>query len=320
MTSAALVRAPRPRCVPLLADVAHQEPPEVEVALDQVGMTEIEIPVQVREPGGALLRLPARADAFVSLDDPAVKGIHMSRLILTLQDCLSRHELGPRCVEEIVRGFVASHAATSAAAQVAIHFDYLIERPALRSANLGWRSYPLGIEAQLVGDSLRVELSARITYASTCPCSAALSRHHLRDRFLAAFDSAPRLDAQRVARWLDSAEGLTATPHSQRSLADVWVEVRPDDALSFAELVDRIEGAVVTPVQAAVKREDEQEFARLCGSNPMFCEDAARRIVGALAEDPRITGYDVRVEHQESLHPHNAVARVRSRSGPRGGA
>ena len=32
-----------------------------------------------------------------------------------------------------------------------------------------------------------------------------------------------------------------------------------------------------TPVQAAVKREDEQEFARLNGQNLMFCEDVLSR-------------------------------------------
>jgi GTP cyclohydrolase I len=42
----------------------------------------------------------------------------------------------------------------------------------------------------------------------------------------------------------------------------------------------------------------------------MFCEDAARRIRGALEGDHDITAYRVRVEHQESLHPHDAVAEV----------
>ena len=42
--------------------------------------------------------------------------------------------------------------------------------------------------------------------------------------------------------------------------------------------IDRIESSLKTPVQAAVKREDEQEFARLNGQNLMFCEDAARRL------------------------------------------
>ena len=65
-----------------------------------------------------------------------------------------------------------------------------------------------------------------------------------------------------------------------------------------------------TPVQTAVKREDEQAFARLNAENLMFCEDAARRVAAALSADPRIQRFDAEVAHFESLHAHDAVARV----------
>jgi GTP cyclohydrolase I len=61
-------------------------------------------------------------------------------------------------------------------------------------------------------------------------------------------------------------------------------------------------------VQTAVKREDEQAFALLNGENLMFCEDAARRIQAALAQDEHIADFWIRATHQESLHPHDAVA------------
>ena len=60
-------------------------------------------------------------------------------------------------------------------------------------------------------------------------------------------------------------------------------------------------------MQTAVKRQDEQEFARLNGSNLMFCEDTARRIKSYLETMPNVTDYWFKVEHQESLHAHNAV-------------
>jgi GTP cyclohydrolase I len=46
----------------------------------------------------------------------------------------------------------------------------------------------------------------------------------------------------------------------------------------------------------------------LNGENLMFCEDAARRIQAALAQDEHITDFWIRATHQESLHPHDAVA------------
>jgi GTP cyclohydrolase I len=76
------------------------------------------------------------------------------------------------------------------------------------------------------------------------------------------------------------------------------------------DLINQVEDALKTPVQAAVKREDEQEFARLNGQNLMFCEDAARRVKNALDMESDYTDYWVRVDHVESLHPHNAVSIV----------
>jgi GTP cyclohydrolase IB len=61
-------------------------------------------------------------------------------------------------------------------------------------------------------------------------------------------------------------------------------------------------------VQTAVKRVDEQEFAKLNGQNLMFCEDSARRLKRALDGQPCYQDFWLRVNHLESLHAHNAVA------------
>ena len=79
-------------------------------------------------------------------------------------------------------------------------------------------------------------------------------------------------------------------------------------SLSLEELIVSIEQALGTAVQAAVKREDEQEFARLNGRNLMFCEDAARKMRSVLECDSRIVDYKIEAKHVESLHPHNAVS------------
>ncbi len=69
-------------------------------------------------------------------------------------------------------------------------------------------------------------------------------------------------------------------------------------------------------MQTAVKREDEQAFARLNAENLMFCEDAARRVAAALSGDAHVERFEADVAHFESLHAHDAVARVTGR-GPR---
>jgi GTP cyclohydrolase I len=91
-------------------------------------------------------------------------------------------------------------------------------------------------------------------------------------------------------------------------VAQVRVRLAPGFDIPVAELIDRVEGALKTPVQTAVKREDEQAFALLNGENLMFCEDAARRIQSALDADERIADFRIRAAHHESLHAHDAVA------------
>ena len=125
----------------------------------------------------------------------------------------------------------------------------------------------------------------------------------------AIFDGEDQVPAARVKDWLGTERAIAGTPHGQRSIAKV--RVRLDDTLTafpITALVTDIERALSTPVQTAVKREDEQEFARLNAANLMFCEDAGRRLKSVLDVNPEVLDFHVRVEHHESLHAHDAIS------------
>lgn len=299
----------RQRAMP---DIAKEARVRVTGTLDKVGMSEIEVPVRIRDPQtGELVLTPARAEAFVSLDDADAKGIHMSRLFLTLQRSLETAEVTPALIGEMLREFLRTHADISERAYLALRFDLLTKRPALVSDNAGWRSYPVVLAGSMHGEQVDVTMATTITYSSTCPCSAALARQLIQERFDHDFAGADRVDAEAFRAWLGKAESICATPHSQRSHADVEVVLAdPAEAPSVIELVNLVESALQTPVQAAVKRADEQAFALLNGQNLMFCEDAGRRIKHALNAEPRFSDFRVRASHFESLHPHDAVSVV----------
>ena len=183
------------------------------------------------------------------------------------------------------------------------------------SAHAGWKRYPVEVEAELRDGHLSLWLGLAVDYSSTCPASAALSRQANAARFESDFAGARPLSNALVRDWLASPRGLAATPHAQRSRARVRVELRPAFAeLPLAALVDAVEASLGTPVQTAVKREDEQAFAEANAANLMFCEDAARRVASVLAADARVAAWDVQVAHFESLHPHDAVASVSGRN------
>jgi len=294
-----------------LPDIASQPHDQAAAQLDWVGMNHIEVPVRITGPDDTTMQTPARVSAFVNLNESDARGIHMSRLYLHLDRALAEHALTPLALRHLLRDFLESHKDLSTRAMVRVDFEYQTRRRALASDNAGWRSYPFSIIASLQGREFNLELSYEVTYSSTCPCSAALARQLVQQQFRKDFESGQALDREAVIEWLGSEQGIMATPHSQRSIADIRLQLAPTfEAFPFEHLIDLVEGALKTPVQTAVKREDEQEFARLNGQNLMFCEDAGRRVKRALESEQRILDYWARCSHFESLHPHDAVAIV----------
>jgi GTP cyclohydrolase I len=294
---------------PQMPDVANVPLANPLGILDWVGMSEIEMPVLL-QANDALLHPLARIQAYVNLADPASKGIHMSRLYLML-DRLSDQPLTPATLSAMLAEFVQSHQGLSTEAFVEYRFDYYVRRGSLLSGNSGWKNYPVRLRGHFQSGKVGLEMAVQVPYSSTCPCSAALARQLIQEQFGQDFSGRSNLTPEEVYAWLGTSQGICATPHSQRSTARVKVKLSADvQAFDLAQLIDIIEGALKTPVQAAVKREDEQEFARLNGENLMFCEDAARRLQSALDTQPAYLDFWLRVDHMESLHPHDAVSIV----------
>lgn len=295
----------------LLPDVAKQPNVGPQGTLNWVGMSEIELPVYVPTPTQAAIQALARIQAYVNLIDPLSKGIHMSRLYLALDNHLGMSELTPSVLKRVVEQFVNSHEGLSDAAYLECRFDYYEKRRSLITDNRGWKNYPVRVIASLRQGQFELELAVEIPYSSTCPCSAALARQLIQEGFHEQFGTSELVSTRQVHDWLGTVQGIRATPHSQRSVAQVKVRLAPHiDHLPISHLIDALEDALQTPVQAAVKRADEQEFARLNAANLMFCEDAARRLKAKLQNYEHMLDFWVRVNHMESLHAHDAVAIV----------
>jgi GTP cyclohydrolase I len=134
----------------------------------------------------------------------------------------------------------------------------------------GWKSYPFVLSCQLLDEQFLAELNVEIPYSSTCPCSAALSRNIIQQRFESALNNQEiRLDQQEILDWLSSTDAIAATPHSQRSFA--ILNFRLDQNIQHIPLIlfiNQAEQALMTPVQTAVKRIDEQAFRNCQRSKP----------------------------------------------------
>ncbi len=280
--------------------------------LTWVGMEKIQMPILWE---GQILS--AEIKAQVNLKSGSSRGIHMSRLYSLLSESLTARALSWTQLESLAQAFIESQGGISDSAKLSVYFQLPLQRQALKSQLLGWRLYPVKMEViktslpSASGKSTFSErqMTVEVLYSSTCPASTALSRELWRQDLKATFLEDEALTLQSLDSWFENQVGMPGTPHAQRSRAELKVEVT-EAGFNFgpSELISGIEEVLQTPVQTVVKRIDEQEFARLNGQNTMFCEDAARKVQSWLESLPIVKRYHGTFEHQESLHPHNAVA------------
>jgi GTP cyclohydrolase I len=293
-----------------LPDVASQDTSAHNSTLQWVGMEDIALPIKLDLACAMAQSISSKANLYVSLDSPNTKGIHMSRLYLQMNNLLANQAVNRESLATLLSVMVESQQGISKAARIKLTFDLMLQRSALLSGEQGYQSYPVVIDAICHENQLKIQLQLTIPYSSTCPCSASLSRQLYSEAIDQKF-AGNSIDKEALLSWLQSNAGSIATPHSQRSYAYLKLDLNEQffsqPFTSIPALINRFEEALGTPVQTAVKRSDEQEFARLNAQNLMFCEDAARRIKGSLESLEDINDYWFKIEHQESLHAHNAV-------------
>jgi GTP cyclohydrolase I len=286
-----------------MPDVTSHSSSVINSKINWVGMDKVTVPMNVA--GEACL---AHADVYVNVVDPSAKGIHMSRLFLTLGEELLKKKLSISGLNSAVDKLIISQKGLSDSASLLLKWNHPILRKALLSDNGGWKTYPHYIKIVKTPAATTWKVGFATFYSSTCPCSSALARQLIQEEFKNRFSKAP-LNLDEIVNWLGGNQ--VAAPHSQRSRADVNLTFEAGkENLDFLKYIDAVENALKTPVQTAVKREDEQEFARLNGENLMFVEDALRRMKDALNQFNELKNFKIKAQHFESLHAHNAVGTI----------
>ncbi|RAP37268.1 GTP cyclohydrolase I FolE2 [Candidatus Marinamargulisbacteria bacterium SCGC AAA071-K20] len=289
-------------------DVASDERSPHPYTIEKVGMRQLQIPILIEDENGNYFKQSSTMNVYVDLIDPFTKGIHMSRLYNTLVKHFDATPFSLVNVESILKELADSQGEISSNSFLKIAYDHVIHKPALLSQNKGWRYYPVSYDFSYKNGLLNTKISFEVTYSSTCPCSAALSRQLLGEKFKDQFSEKDSISPSEVKNWLENKNNMGGVPHAQRSVGSIMLRVNPKKTGSLTECIEQVESAIQTPVQAAVKREDEQEFARLNAENLMFCEDSVRLIKHLFESKEEVLDYKIEVEHYESLHPHNAVA------------
>jgi GTP cyclohydrolase I len=248
--------------------------------IQHVGISNFRLPIRYHTRDNGDLLLETSVTGTVSLE-AGKKGINMSRIMRSFY-AHAGQSFSFQVIEAALEDYKRD--LESFDARIQMRFSFPVRVTSLRSGLSGWQYYDIALEL-VDRDGLRKKIMhLDYVYSSTCPCSLELSEHARRER------------------------GQLATPHSQRSVARISVEVAGTECLWFEDLIDLARAGVPTETQVMVKREDEQAFAELNAAHPIFVEDAARSFCQALMADPRIGDFRVVASHQESLHSHDAVS------------
>ncbi len=248
--------------------------------IQHVGISNFRLPIRFHTKHGGDLTLETSVTGTVSLEADK-KGINMSRIMRTFYR-RAEETFSFDVIEAALDDYKSDLESFDARLQMRFSFPVKIE--SLRSGLSGYQYYDIALELSEQNGVRQKFMHVDYVYSSTCPCSLELSEHARRER------------------------GQLATPHSQRSVARISVELIGKQILWFEDLIDHCRKAVPTETQVMVKREDEQAFAELNAANPIFVEDAARLFCEQLLNDDRIGDFRVVASHQESLHSHDAVS------------
>lgn len=247
------------------------------IPIDQVGVSDLRYPITVLDKTEGKQETIARLTMSVNLPHH-FKGTHMSRFVETLNH--HRGEVTMRTLPTILHELKTRLEAESA--HIEVTFPYFMERAAPVTGAKALMDYECMFIGDVNGYGDAFTLGVTVPVTSLCPCSKEIADYGA---------------------------------HNQRGFVTMYVRGLPDEdgkpaLIWIEELIDVAEQSASAPVYALLKRPDERHVTMQAYDNPVFVEDIVRNVAMKLQEDPRIAWFRVHVVNQESIHNHQAFARI----------
>ena len=253
-----------------MQDVQAQ-PDARQVAVQRVGIKDIQLPIQVLQKDGRTQ--PAIASISLSVDlSPDDKGTHMSRFVELLEDWREQ-AWSARDIERLlndVRRRLDAHSAN-----VDVRFQLFLAKDAPVTGQRSAMPYTCQFTGSLTTTGFDLVTGVEVPITTLCPCSKEISE---------------------------------VGAHSQRSWLRVKVRPTPGTSLWLENLITDLETYGSCEVYPLLKRPDEKYVTEQAYHNPKFVEDVLRDAVVALRASPDITWFEAECEAAESIHLHNAFA------------
>ena len=141
-------------------------------------------------------------------------------------------------------------------------------------------TYGIAIEGTKV---TRKEVTIQAAVTTLCPCSKEISEYYA---------------------------------HNQRGIVTVKAYLNKDDIVIDDykdKILDAMEANASSILYPILKRPDEKSVTERAYENPRFVEDLIRLIAADLVEFDWIEGFDIECRNEESIHQHDAFARLKYR-------
>jgi len=245
------------------------------VKIDWCGIEKYRVPIQTLTIDGDMQTTISSIDMMVDLESE-LKGVNMSRFVRVIEDTAEKNLVTGDMMEEMLKTCRDKLEAKNS--YIVASFPYCVKKEAPVSKKVSHSTYDCNICGVLEEGQMRFYLEVNVPYTSLCPCSAEISQY---------------------------------SAHNQRSNATIRVRMKDyGEYIYIEEIVDIVESVASCPIWNSLKRPDEKYVTEKAYENPRFVEDMIREIALKLDEDERIEGYKIKVEHFESIHQHNAVARI----------
>ena len=244
------------------------------IKINRVGVSNVDFPIYIKTKGGNKVLCYAKVNIYMSLKHN-VRGINMSRCTRSLMRY--RYTSFDRWVLwKFLYDLKKKNDSDDVYAEIT--FKYFVDKvaPVTKEKSV------IAHECTFIGcidkdNKYTFRLRVKVLGASVCPCSKHISKYGA---------------------------------HNQRCVATVTVETKKKRTFWFEDLIKLIESQFSSEIFTVLKRPDEKYVTEKGYENAKFVEDIARDIALALQKTNLLKWYKVKVESEESIHAHNAVAYI----------
>ncbi len=250
--------------------------PDVKESLERVGVAGLKTIVMTNWKGRRYNFVP-EIDLTLDLDKER-KGVHMSRLVESITECIEcevviRHGSLEAVERDILDMLRKRHPFNNA--EISMKTDIVIPKKTPVTEKTTMEAYGVEVKLMLDKGEYRKKLKVSVVGNTVCPHA------------------------------MNNCEGKT---HVQRAVGILEIETSYENEIDLEDMVDCVEDAFPSRVYTLLKSEDEKHIIEKMFKNPKFVEDVTRGILNNAKK--RFGNAKVRAKtiSEESIHRHNVVA------------